>query len=131
MVKPEKYFYLEDGGVLKNIKELAMKLDSIEDEIFRRHVNELKNDFANWIEHVFKEKKLAERLRELKDKKDFQIELLKFLVVKHRTKNFKKYICKECGKSFSSKVGLSVHKTIVHTKQKRGGLNDRPSIHSD
>ena len=120
MVKPEKYFYLEDGGVFKNIKELALRLDEVSDEVFRSHVNESKNDFANWVEHVFKEKELAEKLRGILDKKDFQIELLKHLV-KGKTKKLKKHKCKVCGKAFDTKVGLSVHKTIAHSKPKRGG----------
>ena len=26
-MKPENYFYMEDGGILKSVRELAMKLD--------------------------------------------------------------------------------------------------------
>ncbi|RLE42880.1 hypothetical protein DRJ48_02445 [Candidatus Woesearchaeota archaeon] len=117
MVKPEKYFYLEDGGIIKNIRELALRLDEISDSVFQRHVNQDKNDFANWIEFVFKEKNLAKQLRGVMDKKQFQIVLLKHFV-RRKTKNIKKFKCPHCGKGFSTKVGLSVHKTIAHTKKR-------------
>ena len=56
MVKPEKYFFLADGRILKNLRELALRLDEFSDELFRSHVNPDKNDFASK-----KKKKEAQR----------------------------------------------------------------------
>jgi lipopolysaccharide biosynthesis regulator YciM len=115
MVKHENYFFLENGDVLKTVKALAFNLDTMSDQLFSAHVNPSKDDFANWIEHVFEGKELADRLRQVKDKRDYQILLLKGLL-KSKTKKVKKYKCDKCGKHYDSKVGLSVHKTIAHKK---------------
>jgi len=81
-IKTENYFVLGNGGVLKDIKELAECIDHLSDDEFRHHVNEQKNDFANWVRDVFDEKILADELFSIKDRKDTQIKLLKFLVNK-------------------------------------------------
>ncbi len=117
MVKPEKYFFLADGRILKNLRELALRLDEFSDELFRSHVNPDKNDFANWAEFVFEEKILAQKLRSTSDRQKFHIILLKDLLGRQKTKKIKKYKCDKCEKAFSSKVGLSVHSTIAHAKK--------------
>ena len=61
-ILPEQYFYLNDGNVIKDIKELAKMMDELSDEIFYHHVNEEKHDFANWLYNVFEEAELAEQL---------------------------------------------------------------------
>jgi hypothetical protein len=83
-IKPENYFVLGNGGVIKSIKELAETLEYLSDDEFRYHVNDSKNDFANWIRDVFGEKDLADRLFATKDKKDTHIIILKFLVSSKR-----------------------------------------------
>ena len=62
-VKPEYVFYLCDGRVLKNLKELKSVLTSMDDGIYYYHVNQEKNDFANWIHDVMKDFTLARQLR--------------------------------------------------------------------
>lgn len=60
---PETSFYVCTGNVLNNPSQLAQVIEELNDEAFARHVNEAKNDFANWIEFVFNDKKLADQLR--------------------------------------------------------------------
>ena len=115
-MKPEKYFYLEDGGIIKNLKDLGMRLDKIANNVFKLHVNREKNDFANWVEHVFKDKQLASLLRSTTDQLKMQVIVLKRLLAKKTTKSIKKFKCPICGKGFTTKVGLSVHKSIAHKK---------------
>ena len=115
-MKPEKYFYLEDGGIIKNLKDLGMRLDKIASNVFELHVNKEKNDFANWAEHVFKDKQLASLLRSTTDQLKMQVIVLKRLLTKRTTKSIKKFKCPICNKGFPTKVGLSVHKTIAHKK---------------
>jgi hypothetical protein len=76
-ISPEKYFILKDGTHIKSIKELAMMMDSMSDDSFSFHVNEEKNDFANWIRDVFGKEDLADSLLALKCRKENQIALLK------------------------------------------------------
>lgn len=62
-------FWLCSGQILKNLKELAESLEEMSDEIFNYHVNQTKNDFADWVGDVFKEKKLATDLKRAKTAK--------------------------------------------------------------
>lgn len=76
----EQCFYLEDGRKLKNVYELIDELETMTDDMFRKHVNEFKNDFANWMEHVFDRKTIADEMREIENRLDTQRALLKELV---------------------------------------------------
>ena len=49
--------------VLQNLNQLPSALRKMDAKTFMHHVNDEKNDFANWTEHVFGEKKLAKSLR--------------------------------------------------------------------
>ncbi len=69
---PTKYFWLRSGRGLRSLRELANVLPSIGEEEWRYHVNEEKNDFANWIRDVFGQHRLAEALRRATSKSDFQ-----------------------------------------------------------
>ena len=80
---PEKdAFILADGRKLKDLRELAFALGDMGDEIFWHHVNDARNDFANWVEGAFDDKKLAGNLNKIKDKISTQIAILKHIVDK-------------------------------------------------
>lgn len=79
---PENYFFVQDGKVIKNVLELSRQLDNMTDDIFRHHVNEMKNDFASWIKNVFKQEKLAKELLKTIDKDKTQIIILKYIIKK-------------------------------------------------
>ena len=64
----EKSFWTNDGQILKNINELPDALKQMDAGTFAHHVNAHKNDFANWVEHVYGEQKLAADLRGLQSK---------------------------------------------------------------
>ena len=49
-VKPENTFWLKNGNGIKKIAELGRELKQMKEEIFSHHVNNGKNDFANWTE---------------------------------------------------------------------------------
>jgi hypothetical protein len=55
-------FYLNNGKVISTLDELAQILPSLSEGIFSYHVNDHKNDFANWISDVFGEKSLAKQI---------------------------------------------------------------------
>ncbi|MGB9748434.1 MAG: hypothetical protein ACP5H9_00450 [Candidatus Woesearchaeota archaeon] len=69
-IPPEKYFVLRTGDRIKNIEELKSYLSFMDDETFKHHVKNHKNDFANWIEHVFGKKELAYSLRNCSTKEE-------------------------------------------------------------
>ncbi len=58
-IKPEHYFYVSDGKVIKSLEELPEALEQMQDGTFSFHANEFKNDFANWVRDVFNKKSLA------------------------------------------------------------------------
>jgi len=78
---PEEYsFALHDGRKLQSVYELVDELENMTEDTFRQFVTDTENHFANWIEHVFEEKSLAEELRHVKSRMDTQRALLKHMV---------------------------------------------------
>jgi hypothetical protein len=72
-----KEFILQNGEILKNLKELKDSLYYMSDEVFNYHVNREKNDFYNWAKDVFGFNFLAQRIRNVKNKKEL-LKKLKF-----------------------------------------------------
>jgi hypothetical protein len=66
-VKPEETFRVHDGREIKNLKQYLKVLNDISDESFRKHVNEEKNDFANWIRHSIGDQELADQMDKTKE----------------------------------------------------------------
>jgi hypothetical protein len=82
VIKPENYFVLNSGGVIKDIVELESALEYMIDDDFRHHVTPERNDFSNWIRDIFKETELADKIAPMQDKKDIRIAILKSLLNK-------------------------------------------------
>jgi len=80
----DSYFFVNNGTVLKNVLDLSKQLDNMADGVFEHHVNEMRNDFSNWIKDVFKEDKLAKELLKTTDKDKTQIILLKYVINKFK-----------------------------------------------
>ncbi len=81
-VPEERHFYFVNGERVKNVKELAEIMDRIEQEVFDYHVNEEKNDFYNWIRHVFDDIELAEKLVGVTGPKHLQFTIYKHVADK-------------------------------------------------
>ena len=67
-VHPEEIFMTGAGHEIKNLKQLLKVLNEISEDSFNHHVNEKKNDFANWVRDVFENKELASELSKEKTK---------------------------------------------------------------
>jgi len=67
-IPQENYFFCRDGRIFKNLRELAVALKDMSEETFKHHVNEGKNDFANWIKDIIKDIRLADKISGLKAK---------------------------------------------------------------
>lgn len=78
--KPEEFFRLGNGKIIRSVKELAEALDTMEDYIYHNHVNNERNDFSSWVKHVFNEKMLAKNLKDASSKMEAQLVTLKHLV---------------------------------------------------
>ncbi|MBD3203503.1 hypothetical protein GF327_04365 [Candidatus Woesearchaeota archaeon] len=62
-VSCDKLFYCSDGTILKNLDELCRYMKDITKNVFYYHVKDSKNDFADWVELVINDKRLAKNLR--------------------------------------------------------------------
>ncbi len=79
----DKCFWTTDGKILKNLDELQMAFGTMGEEVFLHHVNQEKNDFADWVEQVLEDRACASALRKSKEPAT-----AKAVVVKHlRTYN--------------------------------------------
>lgn len=55
----DKVFWVNDGRVLRNLRDLSAVLVDMGNDTFSCHVNKDRNDFKNWISDVIGDKKLA------------------------------------------------------------------------
>ncbi len=114
-------FYLKNGKELDGLRALAMELSEMADDIFSHHVNEERNDFANWIKYSLKEEKLAERMDKVITRVELELEILRHLI-----KNDKKKLIKEVDavKDSSSVVPKKAitKKKVVAVKKTEGVL---------
>jgi L-lactate utilization protein LutB len=86
---PENVFYVCNGSVLKNIDEMLKELEKMDENAFRHHVNESKNDFSNWIKDIFKEAELAEKIQSVMDKNQI-VEIIRTTAVPAKKKPVKR-----------------------------------------
>ena len=73
-------FKLADGKEIKNLNELNKSLENIDENVFRHHVNDERNDFSSWTRDVLGDEKLAEDLSRAKDKSTAQVAVLKRII---------------------------------------------------
>lgn len=62
-VPVEHIFHFRDGKKAHNLAALRAALVSMSADEYGHHVDESNNDFANWVEFVYKNKPLADDLR--------------------------------------------------------------------
>lgn len=63
---PDQTFKLENGDELKSLNDLKEELNKMSDEIFNAHVNNERNDFANWTRGVFEANEIADKIQDTK-----------------------------------------------------------------
>jgi len=76
---PEEHFVTADGRVLRNLWELHVFLKDASQEAFSHHVNEHKNDVADWIMGSVGDKALAEGIRQIADREKMALLVAKRL----------------------------------------------------
>jgi hypothetical protein len=50
---PDRYFQARDGQVIRHLLALPAAIKRMDEETFRHHVNDNRNDFLSWINNVF------------------------------------------------------------------------------
>lgn len=103
LTDPKKYFWLHSGQGIRSIRELLEAIPLLSTDEFEEHVNEEKNDFANWLEGIFNEKELATELRGIYKKTDFELFLYQKLMAQEvgRKKRVQEVFRKEQQKVFT------------------------------
>lgn len=82
---PEEYhFVLADGNKLRDMLELVESLETMTEDVYRHHVNEMKNDFSNWVRDIFDEHELADEIAKINSKVDTQMAIMRHLLKKIR-----------------------------------------------
>jgi len=66
--KPEQCFWVNNGPIIRNLNEMVNELVYMKEETFEHHVNEEKNDIANWIGDILKDEELANDIKKFKSK---------------------------------------------------------------
>ncbi len=80
-----KDFMLGDGKKISTIEELIPAIDSMREGVFRQHVSDVHNDFADWIEDAFDERMLANELRVATSNLEMMESLRRFLSARTAT----------------------------------------------
>lgn len=76
----EHHFILADGRKIKNIMQMADAFETMSEEIFRHHANEMKNDFSTWVKDIFYDHSLAEDISRAKNKLEAQVAVLRRII---------------------------------------------------
>lgn len=65
-VTGEQSFWVYEGPILSNPRDLHNALREVNEGQYLHHVNSAKNDFATWMEDVFGDKETARAMRKAK-----------------------------------------------------------------
>lgn len=65
----EKCFWVKDGKVLRNLRDLRDALKEMDDKTYQYHANKEKNDFAKWVREVLLDSTLANQLEKVRTRK--------------------------------------------------------------
>lgn len=66
----ELRFWVSDGKIVKNLRELADALRKMSKETFKYHVTKEKNDFSTWVAEVIGDRELAEKMKKARSQKE-------------------------------------------------------------
>ena len=110
VLKPENYFFAKDGTILKSLDELPQALKKMNMDTYNFHVSSDRNDFHNWIRDIFKDKDLAIKISEAKNKEEMSKIITRYLsapkIVTRKIKHIQKKVVEAGPKLISRKKDL-------------------------
>ena len=74
-VSEQELFHLQNGLDVTSLRELVVRLRTMEEKTFEHHVGGGKNDFSTWVKDVFGEERLSRKIQAIK-KKDEMADML-------------------------------------------------------
>jgi len=78
---PEEYhFQLKSGEKLESLYDLIDAMTEMSEEVFRHHVNDMRNDFSTWIKDVFDDENLAKEIKYINHKVEAQATLMRKMI---------------------------------------------------
>jgi hypothetical protein len=92
---PDKYFKAKDGQVIRHLLALPAAIKQMDEETFRHHVNENRNDFLSWINNVFCQKSACPPSQAFVTKRGERLHSIKQLegaIEKMNVKTFKHHV---------------------------------------
>ncbi len=75
----EQCFWVTDGQVLRDLRELEAALAEMVNDVFRYHVSKGRHDFADWVEHVLCDADCAAALRRTRTPRTARVVIRKHL----------------------------------------------------
>lgn len=77
IMEHEKTFFLKSGATFSSLKELAHHLRQMPVDVYEHHVNEHKNDFAQWAKHSLGEHDLHDKIQGKISKLELELKVLR------------------------------------------------------
>lgn len=68
-VHPKVVLHIKNGSIIRNLYDLANELSLMDEETFRYHVTNERNDFHDWVYHIVRDDRLATVFADLKDRR--------------------------------------------------------------
>ncbi|MCM2326019.1 MAG: hypothetical protein NDI94_06150, partial [Candidatus Woesearchaeota archaeon] len=66
LARPQEYFHLRNGDIIRGVSELRAVLSALDDITFNYHVHSGVNDFSDWIIKTYNDQELAAKIRKEK-----------------------------------------------------------------
>jgi len=70
VASPESCFWVCNGEVVRDLKELKTCVGNMSDDTYSYHVSKDRNDFVPWVYEILGDPKLAKRLFKIKDRSE-------------------------------------------------------------
>lgn len=77
-------FMRSDGKQIASLIDLADQLHEMADDVFYHHVTPDRNDFATWVNDVFKEAQLAEEIAKTSTPNDSCYVVMRHIIKRHK-----------------------------------------------
>ena len=72
VTEPNQRFFVHQGNALWSLEDLFTELQTMPESQFAHHVNDQRNDFAEWTRHCFQDHFLAKKMEQANSVEELQ-----------------------------------------------------------